>query len=78
MTTVSVNIINPKAFALLEDLAQLNLISIKVEKKAQNKENSLTDVIRNFRNTITDEPLSLEEITAEVESVRAERYAATN
>jgi hypothetical protein len=74
MDTVSVNILNPKAFILLKDLEELNLISIE---KASIKEKNLMDVIRNFRDKITDEaPLSLEEITEEVELVRTERYAA--
>ncbi|GHT03938.1 hypothetical protein FACS189440_22140 [Bacteroidia bacterium] len=76
MDTVSVNILNPKAFVLLKDLEKLNLISIETGKRVQKKEKSLINVIRSFRDEITEEPLSMEEITAEVELARAERYAA--
>jgi hypothetical protein len=75
MKTVSINILNPNALDLLENLAKLKLISIQTTEQKR-KEKSLMDVIQNFRSGITEEPLSLEEITAEVEIVRAERYAA--
>ncbi|GHT76021.1 hypothetical protein AGMMS50262_13100 [Bacteroidia bacterium] len=76
MDSVSVNILNPKAFVLLKDLEKLNLISIETGRKVQKKEKNLINVIRSFRDKITEEPLSMEEITAEVELVRTERYAA--
>lgn len=70
MRTYQVNILNPKAVKLLEDLADLDLISITL-----NKEDSFFDVLNNFRANAADNPPSLEDITSEVESVRAERYA---
>lgn len=69
METVQIDILNPKAKALLKSLADLNLIRIKkVKVKSELKE--VLDVLR--RNS--DETPSLEEITAEVESVRKNRY----
>jgi hypothetical protein len=40
MQTYSIEILNPKAFKLLKDLAELELISIKKEK---NKKQNVTD-----------------------------------
>ena len=69
METIQIDILNPKAKALLKSLADLNLIRIKkVKVKSELKE--MLDVLR--RNS--DEVPSLEEITAEVESVRKTRY----
>ncbi|GHT23660.1 hypothetical protein AGMMS4957_15500 [Bacteroidia bacterium] len=76
MNTVSVDILNPKAFALLKGLEKLNMISIENGKRVQKKENNLMNLIGAFRDEITEKPLSMEEITAEVESVRHERYVA--
>ncbi|GAP71681.1 hypothetical protein SAMD00024442_16_41 [Candidatus Symbiothrix dinenymphae] len=76
MNTISVNILNPQAFALLKDLETLNLISIENERRVQKKEKSLLNLIGSFRDEITEAPLSMEEITAEVESVRHEMYVA--
>ncbi|GHT72546.1 hypothetical protein FACS189456_1360 [Bacteroidia bacterium] len=74
MNTISIDILNPKAFVLLKDLEKLNLISIEKRKKVQEK--GLMGLISAFRDEITEEPLSMEEITAEVESVRHERYVS--
>ncbi len=65
MESLKIEILNPKARKLLEDLADLNLISI-------NKSNlSLDKLLSTLR---TEENISLEEITKEVEIVRAERH----
>jgi hypothetical protein len=69
METVTIDILNPKAKSLLKDLADLNLIRFKKEKvKTEFKE--LLERLR----INSDEALSLEEITSEVEAVRKARY----
>jgi len=70
MTTVQIDILNPKAGKLLQDLADLNLISIK----DVGGDNFLT-FVQKLRKKAQKSPPSLEEITNEVELVRAKRYA---
>jgi hypothetical protein len=70
MNTVQVDIINPKAGKLLQDLADMNLISIK-----DTANDSFLKVVMQPRKKAQKNPPSLEEITKEVESVRAKRYA---
>jgi hypothetical protein len=69
MTTYQVNILNPKADRLLKSLADLQLISIS---KTPSK--SFLSVVNDLRDKAMQEPPTLEEITKEVEMVRAERY----
>ena len=69
MQTYQVNILNPKAAKLLQDLADLNLISIK-----QTSEDNFLKVINELRSKAADNAPSLDEITKEVEAVRAKRY----
>ncbi len=71
MVTYQVDILNPKADRLLKDLADMNLIAIK-----QTDTDAFMTVIERLR--AKAEQLgtpTLEEITQEVETVRAERYA---
>ena len=68
--TYQVDIINPKATKLLQDLADLNLISIK-----ENSQDSFLKVITRLREKASSNPPSIKEITKEVELVRAKRYA---
>jgi len=69
METIRIDIINPKAKSILNDLADLELIRIKKEEgKSEFKE--LLDKLR----VDSDEAPSLNEITAEVEAVRKARY----
>ncbi len=70
MTTVQVDILNPKAGKLLQDLADLNLISIK-----ESGDDSFLKVVMKLRKKAEKNPPSLDEITKEVELVRAKRYA---
>ncbi len=70
MQTYQVDILNPKAAKLLQDLADLNLIAIK-----QTTENKFLKVVNGMRSKAADNPPSLNEITKEVEAVRAKRYA---
>jgi len=69
MQTYQVNILNPKAAKLLQDLADLDLISIK-----QTSEDNFLKVINKLRLKAADHAPSLDEITKEVESARAKRY----
>ncbi len=69
MDTVKVNILNPKAIKLLNNLAELNLISIQDYSK-----NNFAAVLDKLR-TKAKSSLSLDDITKEVELVRKKRYA---
>ena len=69
METLTIDLINPKAKKLLKNLMDLKLINItKTETKSTLK--ALLEKTRKF----SDEALTLEEITAEVEIVRQEMY----
>lgn len=70
MQTYQVDILNPKAIKLLQDLADLELISIKPAS-----EDNFLEIVNKLRSKPADNPPSLEEITKEVEAVRAKRYA---
>lgn len=69
METLRIDIINPKAKRLIKDLADMNLIKIRKEKV--NPE--FTELLDKLRSQSESAP-SLDEITKEVESVRASRY----
>ena len=71
MVTYQVDILNPKADRLSKDLADMNLIAIK-----QTDNDGFMQVIERLR--LKAERLgapTMEEITKEVELVRADRYA---
>jgi hypothetical protein len=70
MKTYQIDILNPKAIKLLQDLADLDLISFKPA------EESLQNVIKKLRKKASANPPNLDEITKEVESVRSKRYAS--
>jgi hypothetical protein len=69
METIKVDILNPKAKTILKNLADLNLIRIKSDKT----KSELRDLLKRLRIN-QEEPLSLEDITLEVEQVRKSRY----
>ncbi|WP_194976386.1 hypothetical protein [Aquiflexum lacus] len=69
METIRIDILNPKAKALLKDLANLDLIRIRRETS----ENDFSELLKKFRSK-SDQAPSLEEITKEVEAVRKARY----
>lgn len=71
METLFIGIINPKAKKLLKDLADLNLITIS---KSFDTKVEFKELLSKLRSN-TDIAPSLDEITREVESVRALRYA---
>jgi hypothetical protein len=69
METLMIDIINPKAKILLNDLADLNLIRIS----EQNSKKQLQEVLAELRKKSNDLP-DLDEISREVDNVRAARY----
>ncbi|CAN5563202.1 hypothetical protein BH11BAC3_BH11BAC3_29020 [soil metagenome] len=70
MTTMQIDILNPKANKLLKNLADLDLISIR--KKG---DDGFLTLVKQFRTKAKNNPPTLKEITKEVETVRANRYA---
>jgi hypothetical protein len=69
METIRIDILNPKAKALLKDLANLDLIRIRKESS----QNEFSQLLKKFRSKSEQAP-SLVEITKEVEAVRKSRY----
>ncbi len=69
METIRIDILNPKAKSLLNDLADLDLIRIKKEKV----KSELKDLLDKLRINADAVPSS-DEITEEVEAVRKDRY----
>jgi uncharacterized protein YaaW (UPF0174 family) len=72
METLTIDLINPKAKKLLKDLMDLKLINIR---KSESK-TPLSELLEKLRSNSSEE-ITMEEITAEVEAVRKERYEAT-
>lgn len=68
MDTLQIDILNPKARKLLTDLADLDLIAIR-EQPGE----AFLNAINKIRDKASKNPPSLEEITKEVEIVRAKR-----
>jgi len=73
MTSIQVDILNPKAEKILKQLADLNLIAIR-----KTKADNFLKVVNKVRKKAKTNPISLEEITKEVELVRQKRYAKTS
>lgn len=69
METLTIDLLNPKAKALLKELADLKLIRIR-EEEGKGDFQELLDKLRSKSEVAP----SLEEITKEVEAVRAKRY----
>ena len=71
MVSYQVDILDPKADKLLKDLADMNLIAIK-----QTDSEAFMQVIEQLRSKAERlGPPTMDEITQEVEAVRAGRYA---
>lgn len=68
METIRIDILNPKAKKLLNNLADLNLIKITKEKKSD-----FSVLLKKLRTKSNDE-ISLEDITKEVELVRKSQH----
>ena len=69
MTVITVELIDPRVKALLEDLAKMNLIKIREEEVPSKRLSALLSRLRSKE----EEAPSIEEITKEVEFVRAQR-----
>ena len=70
MTTIEVDIINPKADKLLRHLADMNLIAMR-----EVSDNSFSKLAKKLRARAKSKPPTMAEITQEVETVRASRHA---
>jgi len=70
METLRIEILNPKAKKLINDLAELKLINIR--KRSEKSE--FIDILKKLRNNAVDSP-TLEEIQKEVKAVRQSRNA---
>ncbi|HOY49229.1 MAG TPA: hypothetical protein PL185_12190 [Flavobacteriales bacterium] len=70
MKTYQIDVLNPKAVKLLQDLADLNLISIR------KTDENLSIVLKRLRKKASINTPSIEEITQEVELVREKRNAS--
>ena len=68
MESLRIDIVNPKAKKLIQELADLNLISIRDKDPLKSFQKRL-NLLRSKKQSI-----SLDEITKEVEIVRAKRY----
>ena len=66
-----IEILNPKASKLLKNLADMQLITITEMPSSD----PFLNVVKRIRKKASLKPLALEEITKEVEAVRAKRYA---
>ena len=68
--TYQVDILNPNADKLLQDLADLKLISL-----SKTSGDPFMSVVKKLRKKAASVPPTLEDITKEVEFVRSKRYA---
>jgi hypothetical protein len=68
--TLQIEILNPKAGKLIQDLADLNLISIQ-----ETNGDKFLKIVNRLRSKSKAKSPALKEITKEVEIVRAKRYA---
>jgi hypothetical protein len=73
MTSIQVDILNPKAEKILKELADLNLIAIRTAK-----DDNFLKIVNKIRKKAKTNPISLQQITKEVELVRQKRYAKSN
>lgn len=69
MDSIRIEILNPKAKSLIKNLAEMKLIRIRKD----NYNPGLSDLLKKLRKN-SDEAISLEEITREVDVVRKARY----
>lgn len=71
MESLQINLLDPKARKILEELADQKLIEIKPT------ETSVLDAYSRIRTKFEQSPISEEEILNEVEEVRRGRYGAS-
>jgi hypothetical protein len=69
METLKIEVLNPKAKSLLNDLADLKLIKIRRDRV----KSDFADLLKKLRKNSAKAP-SFDEITTEVEAVRKARY----
>ena len=69
--TYQIDILNPKASKLLKDLADMQLITIT----EMSSSDPFLTVVSRLRKKASLKPTTIDEITKEVEAVRAKRYA---
>jgi hypothetical protein len=69
MTVLNIELLDPRAKSLLEELAKLNLIRIQDESNP-----TLSSIAERIRKRVGQDMLTEEEITAEVEQVRIEQF----
>jgi hypothetical protein len=69
MTTLHIDILNPKATKLLNDLADLDLIAIR-----KGSDDGFLKLVNKIRAKAKSSAPSFTEITKEVESIRSKRY----
>lgn len=67
MSSLNIEILNPKAKKLLQNLAELSLISI-----SEKTSNPFFSIIKKLRSKKSN--ISMDEIIKEVETVRTKRY----
>jgi len=71
MEALRIEILNPKVKIILKRLADLDLIAIS---RVESPETELKNLLKKFRSKSKEAPTP-DEITREIEVVRAERYA---
>lgn len=71
MASLQIDILNPKASKLLKDLADLKLIAIR----ETGRDDGFLKAVKKIRAKGKIKPISLEDITKEVEAVGTKRYA---
>lgn len=71
MEALRIEILNPKVKTILKQLADLDLIAIS---KTESPSLELKNLLKKLRSKSAEES-SLDDITKEIETVRAERYA---
>ena len=71
MEILRIEILNPKARKILEQLADMKLISIR---KSKDSEAALDKILKDIRSKSYEAP-DYDEIRTAVENVRTERYA---
>lgn len=70
---LTIELIDPRARSLLDELVKLNLIRIQ-----ETPSSGFQDVLQRVRERADDIPLSDDEIRAEVEAIRAEQHGKSS
>ncbi|MEQ8704178.1 MAG: hypothetical protein RIC19_09680 [Phaeodactylibacter sp.] len=70
---LTIELIDPRARSLLDELVKLNLIRIQ-----ENPSSDFRDALQRVRERAATSPLSDDEIRAEVEAVRAEQHGKSS